>query len=114
MRRPFALVVCALALLLPGCGGSKQWEISVENQSDVPCTFTIDCGPGTSASVKDVGKGKRENLLVGSTKVTVRSVRVTREGKEEELKPDAELVPGKKFAVTIAPDGKATTSVTDR
>jgi hypothetical protein len=112
MRRVAPLLLLVGFVL--GCGGAKQWEVAVENQSDVPCTFAIDLGPGNSATVKDVGKGKRESILVGSTKATVRSVKVTREGKEEELKPETELVPGKKFVVTVAPDGKATTSLTDR
>ncbi len=112
--------VCAAMLLLAfaGCGSSqRQWEITVENKADAPCSFFIELGTdGNSSSVKveNVAKGKPITLIVGSSKTIVQSVRVVRDKGEETLKPKVELPVGKRYAISVGADGKVTASIVDR
>src|SRR5262249_29649393 len=106
-------------LFCSGCGSSqRQWEITVENKSDVPCSFFVTMtvpGGSSNAKVEDVAKGKQFTLIVGETKTTVQSVRVVR-GKaenskdEETLKPNVEVPVGKRYAIVANADGKVETS----
>ena len=111
-------VCIAMFLALAGCGsGRHQWEITVENKADAPCSFFIELGTdGNSSSVKveNVAKGKPSTLIVGSSKSIVQSVRVVRDKGEETLSLKIELPVGKRFAVSVGADGKATAFISDR
>ncbi|OAI48222.1 hypothetical protein AYO44_07625 [Planctomycetaceae bacterium SCGC AG-212-F19] len=120
---PKLILVTTVLLSFSGCSSSqRQWEITVENKSDVPCSFFITstiAGGSSNAKVEDVAKGKPTTLIVGDTKTTVQSVRVVR-GKDEHSKdeqtfnPNVELPVGKRFAIVVNADGQVETSTTDR
>ena len=114
-----AILVAALA----GCRGrvSHEWEIAVENRSDAAADFVVTYGiqsPNVksqgSASVANVAKGKPLSLIVGSGVTVIKTVKVTRNGESQELTPDAEIGPGKKYFVVVESDGKASGSVSNR
>lgn len=117
------LVLFTTVLFFSGCSSShRQWEITVENKSDVPCSVFITstiAGGSSTAKVEDVAKGKSLTLIVGDNKTTVQSVRVVR-GKDEHskdektLNPNVELPVGKRFAIVVNADGNVATSTTDR
>lgn len=105
-------------LALPGCGSSKQqWEITVENKSDVPCSFFITstiAGGSSNAKVEDVAKGKPITLIVGDNKTVVQSVRVVRGKDDQTLNPNIDLPVGKRYAIVVGADGKVEASTADR
>lgn len=110
-------VCIAMSLAFAGCGsGQRQWEITYENKSDVPCSFFITLGAdgSGSAKVEKVAKGKPTTLIVGSSKTIVQSVRVVTDKGEETLSLKIELPVGKRFAVSVGADGKATAFISDR
>lgn len=118
-RSTCRMLLCTAALLfISGCSsGQKQWEITVENKSDVPCSVfvTMAGGGGSSnAKVEDVPKGKPVSIIVGYSKTTVQSVRVVRGKDEQTLTPNVELPVGKRYAIVVEADGKVATSTTDR
>jgi hypothetical protein len=108
----FALVLVAL----PGCNSSqRQWEITVENKSDVPCSFFITLGADSgNVKVEDVAKGKTLSLIVGDKKTVVDSVRVVRGKDEQTLTPKVELPVGNRYSIVVGADGKVEGSVSDR
>lgn len=115
---PWLVLLTTTLLFLSGCSSSqRQWEITVENKSDVPCSFFVTMtvpGGSSNAKVEDVAKGKQTTLIVGDAKTTVQSVRVVRGKDEETLTPNVELPVGKKYAIVVNADGKVETSTTDR
>ncbi len=111
------LAGCALvAAALPGCGGSRQWEITAENKSDVPCSVAVVMGPDSNrtAKVSDLTKERAYVLIAGSSTMIVRSVKVVRGKEEQILKPDVELSPGKRYVIVVGEDGKVEASIKDR
>lgn len=118
-------VVIALAFMFgAGCGRgavSPEWEIAVENRSDsavdVAVTHGIKTASGQSqgsANVGNLSKGKPASMLVGPGKTVVKTVKVTQNGKAQELTPEAEIEPGKKFLIIVGTDGKVSGSVVKR
>jgi hypothetical protein len=106
-----------LALALPGCGSSpRQWEVTVENQSDGPCSFFVILGAdgNSHAQVEGVAPGESVSLIVGDGKTWVQSVKVVRGTDEQMLAPKAELPVGKRYAIVVNADGKLETSISDR
>lgn len=112
------LVVSTLqALVLLGCSSSqRQWEITVENKSDVPCSFFVTLGAdgGSKSKVEDVSKGEAISLIVGDSNTVVQSVIVVRDKDDKTQIPKAELPVGKRYAIVVNADGKVETSVSDR
>lgn len=109
--------------LLSGCGGAaaREWEIAVENRSDTAVDFAATFGLKTptsdnsgNASVANVAKGKTISLVVGPGTTTVRTVTVTRQGDVQELTPDVDIGPGKRYFVVVDAKGKASGSVSNR
>jgi len=115
------ILFATVLLCFSGCNSSqRQWEITVENKADAPCSvFVTMAGGSSNAKVEDVAKGKPVTLIVGDGKTTVQSVRVVR-GKAEDskdektLNPNVELPAGKRFAIVVDADGNVATSTTDR
>ncbi len=122
MTRTFSLVAI-LAAALVGCRGkvSQEWEIAIDNRSpsvvDVTATFGIT-GNGYqsqgNASLGNVASGKVVTLVVGPGSTVVKTVKVTRNGEVQELKPDAEISSGKKYLIVVGADGKPSGSVSGR
>jgi hypothetical protein len=110
------ILVLWTVVFLSGCSSShRQWEITVENKSDVPCSFFITMGDGHSkAEVEDVAKGKVVSLIVGDAKTTVQSVRVVRGKDEKTLNPNIDIPAGKRYAIVVNADGKVETAIADR
>jgi hypothetical protein len=115
-----ACLVPALPVLvlmtLPGCGRSqRQWEVTVENQAEAPCSFFVTLGAdGGGAQVEDVAKGEAITLIVGNTPTVVQTVRVVRGREEQTLSPKVELPVGKRYAVVVGADGTVKASASDR
>jgi hypothetical protein len=120
MLRSSCLKVAALVLVvlaLPGCGGNpRQWEVTVENKSEVPCSFFVTLGAdsNSNAKVEDVAKGKAVSLIVGDSKTVVQSVKVVRGEDEQTFTPKTELAVGKRYTIVVGADGKVDTSVSDK
>jgi hypothetical protein len=112
------MVFAAATIILAtwsGCNSNKhQWEITVENKSDVPCSLFIELSPTGGLKVEDVKKGKNHSLIAGANKTVVETVRVVRAKDEQILNPNLELPVGKRYAVVVTADGKVETSVLDR
>ena len=114
---PFLVFSISLLLALPGCGsGRAQWEVTVENKGDVPCSFFVTLGAdgNSNAKVEGVAKGKATTLIVGDVKTVVQSIKVVREKAEQSLTPKVELPVGERYAIVVGVDGKVETSVSDR
>jgi len=110
-------VAASLAVVLPGCGGGqREWEVTVENQGKVPCSFFVTLGADGSskANVDDVAKGKPVVLIAGSGDTIVHTIKVVCGTDEQVLTPDAKLLSGKRYAIVVNPDGKVATSVLDK
>ena len=112
-----------LGTSLFGCGGkvSHEWEIAAENRGDVGVDFAVTFGMRSptadnsgNASVANVAKGKSITLVAGPGKTMVKTVKVTRKGEAQELTPEAEIEPGKKFLIIVGTDGKVSGSVVSR
>ncbi len=118
------VVLALFGLFTAGCGRGKvshEWEIATENRSDAPVDVAVTHGIKTnsgqsqgSANAGNLGKGKPTSLLVGPGKTVVKTVKVTRGGKAQELTPEAEIEPGKKFLIIVGTDGKVSGSVVNR
>ena len=110
-------VCVAMLMAFAGCGSSqRQWEITVDNRMNAPCSFfiTLDADSSGSANVEKVAKGKPISLIVGNSNTIVQSVRVVTDKGEETLSLKIELPVGKRFAVSVGADGKATAFISDR
>jgi hypothetical protein len=102
---------------LPGCDRSgPAWEVTVENKTDVPCSFFITLGPdgGTKAHVDGITKGKPATLIAGSTDTVVQTVKVVRAADEQALTPNTALPVGKRYSIVLAADGKVEASVVSK
>lgn len=110
------LGVSAAFLVLQGCNRTQQqWEITVENKSDVPSSFFITLGAGSgNVKIEDVDKGKVHSLIVGDRNTVVESIRVVRGKDEQNLNPKAELPVGKRYAIVVGTNGKVEGSVLGR
>ena len=125
-RKIQATMFCLFAALFLspiGCGGKvlQEWEIAVENRSDAAVEVAVTHGIKTSggqsqgsANARNLGKVKPASLLVGQGKTVVKTVKVTRNGEAQELVPEAEIEPGKKFLIIVGTDGKVSGSVVSR
>jgi hypothetical protein len=116
VSRSFA-VSAVFLVALPGCSRSpRQWEITVENRSDRPCSFFVTLGAGgnSGAKVEDVAKGKALTLIVGDTRTVVQTVRVVCGKDEQSLTPNVELPVAKRYVIVVGAGGKVETSVLDR
>src|SRR4051794_22143898 len=83
----FCALVAFFAVALPGCGGGKgEWEITVENKGDVPCSVFVTMRPdgSSTAHVDDVGSGRTVTLAGARGETFVHTVKVVR-GKEEQV-----------------------------
>ncbi len=109
-------VTFSLFLVVPGCTGQREWEVTVENKGDVPCSFfvTMRADGSSKANVADVGKGKALKLIGGGGETVIKTVKVIRGKDEQVLTPDAKLVDGKRYAIVVDADGKVVTSVLDK
>lgn len=109
-------VTTLFLVALTGCSSNKQqWEVTVENKSDLPCSFFITLRPrGGDVKVEAVEKGKTHSLIVGDSKTVVESVKVVRGKDEQTLTPKAELPIGKRYAIVVEADGKVAASISDR
>ena len=115
--------VAILAAALVGCRGkvSHEWEIAIDNRSssavNVTATFGMQ-GNGVqsqgNASLGNVASGKVLTLIVGPQPTVVKTVKVTRKGEAQELTPDAEISPGKKYLILVGTDGKVSGAVSNR
>lgn len=105
-----------LFLIVPGCSGQREWEVTVENKGDVPCSFfvTMRADGSGKANVDDVAKGKAVKLIGGSGETIIKTVKVVRGKDEQVLTPDTKLVDGKRYAIVVDADGKVATSVVDK
>lgn len=118
------MTVAAMCFLSLGCGRaavSPEWEIAVENRGDVAVDVVVTHGIKTangqshgSANVGNLGKGRTHSLLVGPDSTVVETVKVTRGGATQEMKPAAELAIGQKFLIVVESDGKVSGSVVRR
>jgi hypothetical protein len=109
-------VVGLLIAGLAGCGGEREWEVTVENRGDIPCSFVVMLRPdgSSSAAVDAVAGGKTVRLIAGTGDTIVHSVKVVR-GKAEQVLPlKASLPAGKAFRIVVGFDGKAETSVVEK
>ena len=128
MKRPSSrllpVVIMLFGLFAAGCGRGKvshEWEIAINNRSssavDVAATYGMQRNGVQSqgnASLGNVASGKVVTLIVGPQPTVVKTVKVTRNGEAQELTPDAEISPGKKYLILVGTDGKVSGSVTDR
>ncbi len=122
MMRPLSLIAM-LAVVLAGCRGKvlHEWEIAIENRGssavDVTATYGI-VGNGVqsqgSASLSNVAAGKGATLVVGPQPTVVKSVKVTRNAEVQQLTPDQEITPGKKYLILVETDGKVSGAVSNR
>lgn len=104
-------------LVVQGCSSNpRQWEVTVENKSDVPCSCFVTLGEdgNSKAKVEDVAKGKAVSLIAGDSPTVVQSIKVVRGKDEQTLAPKAELPVGKRYAIVVTADGKVETSVSDK
>ena len=109
------LIAGAVAVLLPllgGCG-AKQWEITVENQSNSACAVSVKLGADGSgeASVDALAAGGSAVLTTSEGETIVHSVTVKRENvnqgvSAQSITPNAALIPGQRFHITIDAKGK--------
>ena len=118
LPRGFSSIALLGFLLLFGCeqAAKRKWEIVAENQSNAPCTVSVDLGGGTfnDARVNDLPQGKRWVLLSAVPKVVIRSVKVVCRQQEQEIKPDVELPVGKQYLIQVAVDGRVSASIVDQ
>ena len=113
MKRCMVLLIVILSMsMFVGCRG-REWQIAVENQSDVPCTFILDFGNNNPTHIDNMAKGGPDVLQAGSIKQTVMSIKVIRGTDVQEFKSPIELTPGKKLLIGVGPDGKLNTSLTE-
>ena len=105
---PLAFVLVTGLSFVPGCdrGVRPQWEVTVENRGDVPCSFAITLGDGGKANVDGIPKGKPVTLIAGSTDTVVRTIKVVRGADEQALTPNAVLPIGKRCSIVVGADGK--------
>jgi hypothetical protein len=105
-----------LFLVVSGCSGQREWEVTVENKSEVPCSFfvTMRADGSSKANVDDVAKGKTITLIGGSGETIIKTVKVVRGKDEQVLTPDTKLVDGKRYAIVVDADGKVATSVLEK
>jgi hypothetical protein len=98
-----------------GCGRPRQWQVTVENRGEVPCSFfvTLREDGSSQASVEDVAKGKPIPLIGGQGDTVVHTVKVVRGQDERVLKPNASLRSGKRYAIVVSENGEVETSITD-
>lgn len=118
-RRLTSLSVLTAAILfvaVPGCSDQREWEVTVENKSAVPCSFAVTLGADgdSKANVDAVTKGDVIKLIGGSGETVVHTVMVVRDRDEQFLTPDAKLVGGKRYAIVVEPDGKLATSIANK
>src|SRR5438270_12756366 len=88
-------------VVAPGCSSQREWEVTVENKGDVPCSFfaTMRADGSGKANVDDVAKGKAIKLIGGSGETVIKTVKVVRGKDEQVLTPDAKLTDGKRYAI---------------
>jgi hypothetical protein len=110
------LFTAAVFVAMPGCSSQPEWEVTVENKGDVPCSFfvTMRADGSSKANVDDVAKGKVITLIGGIGETIVHTIKVVRGKDEQLLTPDAKLVNGKRYAIVVDADGKVATSVVDK
>ncbi len=118
MVRRLGSLAVAISLSMPvlGCGGPRGWEVTVENEGDVPCSFLVTLGAdgGSKANVDGVARGKAVTLIAGSGETVVHTVKVVRGKEEQVLTPGASLTGGKRYAIVVDAGGKVATSVSDK
>ena len=106
-----------LAFRPPRSGdGQQQWEVTVENKSDRPCSFFVSLGTNGDNNVKveHVAQGESISLITGISNTVVRTVKVVRGDDEQTLAPNMALPVGKKYAIKVEADGKLDASVSAR
>ena len=109
------LGLAMLVVTLPACGMKQQWQVTVENKSDVACSVFIALGADGSSkvSVADVTNGKVVTLIVGDNNTVVQTVKVVRGDDEQDLAPKAPLAVGKQYAIVVGDDGKVAAAIKD-
>jgi hypothetical protein len=110
-------VAAVLVVTSAACdSNSRNWEITAENKSALPCSIVIIYGEDSSASarVDALEKGRAHVLVSGSVETPIRSVKVVLRKDEEVLKPDVRLTAGKRYAIVVAADGEVTAAVEDK
>jgi len=112
MRRLTTSILLALIAFLAGCrGNQREWEVAVENKTDVPCSVSVTLGGSGAkggASVDNVVKDQTFVLVAGPSSTVVETIKVTRAGATETLTPKASLTAGKRYTIIIAPTGVET------
>lgn len=117
LRTALVLLSLAAGITLAGCGGgSQKWELSVENKSDAPCSFSVVFGPEGSAkaAIQDVAKGESHSLIEGDATTRVQSISVTSGKGKVDLTPDIELPVGNRCHIVYGADRKIQITLTDR
>jgi hypothetical protein len=96
--------------------GPQQWEITVENRSDLPCSFyvALDTDDSRAMKVEGVTKGERISLVAGISQTVVRTIKVVRGNEEQTLAANMALSVGERYAIIVASDGKLEASVSAR
>ncbi len=121
--RTGGLLLFPLAAMLAGCSGpvSNEWLITIDNRSnaavDVSVTYGMKTANGQSqgnANTSNVAPGKSVPLCVGPMTTVIKTVKVTRGGEVQELTPEVEIAPGKKYTILVGADGKASGSLSNR
>jgi len=111
-------VVGLLGLI--GLGGCQdlgpKWEIAAENQSDAECTVVVELAGSLhrEARAEALAPGGQQVLLSASDKVIVRIVKLRWKGQDQEIRRNIEVPPGKRFQITVGPEGSLQTSLVDR
>ena len=112
-----------LAAMLAGCSGpvSNEWLITIDNRSNAAVDVSVNYGLKTangqsqgSANTSNVAPGKSVPLCVGPRTTVIKTVKVTRGGEAQELTPEVEIAPGKKYTILVGADGKAGGSLSNR
>lgn len=107
----FTFIAGMFLFALTGCAGgdASKWDITVENQSDDPCSvFVTMLGGSSTASVEKLEKGKVHTMIAGSVETKVNQVKVIRLKDETEIKSEAKLGPGQRCAIVIDAKGHVT------
>jgi hypothetical protein len=121
MLRSLWLLACVSVIGLVAVAGCKpaappQWEIAVENKSDVPCSFfvTLRTDGSSKANADGITKGQPVTLIGGSGDTVINTIKVVRGTDETALTPNAALPAGKRYLIVVEADGKVETSLVNR
>ncbi|MBI1369413.1 MAG: hypothetical protein GC162_12260 [Planctomycetes bacterium] len=115
--RPAALFAC-LALSLVACQSKSEWEVTLENKSSQPCsvnvTFAPSPGSSSNARIDDLPPGQTVSLIVGNADTLVHTIELKQGDATKLLTPDTKLPTGKRYAITLTPEGEIDVSISDR